>query len=144
MFITIQAVPCCACGVEQKTPSPDQSLMFTRLDLERNAKIMKKAVMDQRLDADRYKVHCRGCVLGKGVGGYIMIMCHAPVTRLSQGILLASFYWGVGGGDTRITKKAVIDQRLDTDRYKVRRFGYLFGGWEVRGHRHHKNAIMDC
>ena len=30
--------------------------MFTRLDLERNAKIMKKAVMDQRLDADRYKV----------------------------------------------------------------------------------------
>lgn len=38
-----------------KTPSPDQSLMFTRLDLERNAKIMKKAVMDQRLDVDRYK-----------------------------------------------------------------------------------------
>ena len=53
MFITIQAVPCCACGVEQKTPSPDQSLMFTRLDLERNAKIMKKAVMDQRLDAKK-------------------------------------------------------------------------------------------
>ena len=38
---------------------------------------MKKAVMDQRLDADRYKVRR----LGGGV-------CHAPVTRLSQGILL--------------------------------------------------------
>ncbi|KAK7096389.1 hypothetical protein V1264_005690 [Littorina saxatilis] len=38
-----------------KAPSPDQSLMFTRLDLERNAKIMKKAVLDQRLDADTYK-----------------------------------------------------------------------------------------
>ncbi|XP_076439302.1 uncharacterized protein LOC143278152 isoform X3 [Babylonia areolata] len=37
------------------TPSPDQSLLFTRLDLERNAKMMKKAVLDQRLDADKYK-----------------------------------------------------------------------------------------
>ena len=67
VFITIQAVCVLLGGVEQKTPSPDQSLMFTRLDLERNAKIMKKAVMDQRLDADRYKVRRLEGVLGKEV-----------------------------------------------------------------------------
>jgi hypothetical protein len=30
--------------------------MFTRLDSERNAKIMKKAVNERKLDANRYKV----------------------------------------------------------------------------------------
>ena len=30
--------------------------MFTRLDSERNAKIMKRAVNDQKLDPDQYKV----------------------------------------------------------------------------------------
>ena len=29
--------------------------MFTRLDSERNAKIMKKAVMEEKLDSDKYK-----------------------------------------------------------------------------------------
>ncbi|KAL8591259.1 hypothetical protein ACOMHN_017583 [Nucella lapillus] len=47
--------PASASHLSAKTPSPDQSLMFTRLDLERNAKIMKKAVLDQKLDAGKYK-----------------------------------------------------------------------------------------
>lgn len=30
--------------------------MFTRLDSDRNSKIMKRAVNDEKLDVDRYKV----------------------------------------------------------------------------------------
>ncbi|KAK3609983.1 hypothetical protein CHS0354_011824 [Potamilus streckersoni] len=33
----------------------ESGVMFTRLDSDRNAKIMKKAVMDQKLDPDKYK-----------------------------------------------------------------------------------------
>ncbi|PVD36226.1 hypothetical protein C0Q70_03202 [Pomacea canaliculata] len=44
-----------ASSSNQVAPSPDMSLMFTRLDLERNAKIMKKAVLDQRLSSVKYK-----------------------------------------------------------------------------------------
>ncbi|XP_067653461.1 putative leucine-rich repeat-containing protein DDB_G0290503 [Haliotis asinina] len=40
---------------QQQIPSPETSVMFTRLDSERNAKIMKKAVLDDRLGAERYK-----------------------------------------------------------------------------------------
>ncbi|XP_071098823.1 putative leucine-rich repeat-containing protein DDB_G0290503 [Haliotis cracherodii] len=39
----------------QQIPSPETSVMFTRLDSERNAKIMKKAVLDDRLGPERYK-----------------------------------------------------------------------------------------
>ena len=42
--------------VHLKSPSPETSVMFTRLDSERNAKIMKKAVMDDKLNAEKYKV----------------------------------------------------------------------------------------
>ncbi|ESO89706.1 hypothetical protein LOTGIDRAFT_234110 [Lottia gigantea] len=38
-----------------QAPSPDTSIMFTRLDAERNAKIMKKAVNDEKLDQNIYK-----------------------------------------------------------------------------------------
>ncbi|GFR87029.1 centrosome-associated protein CEP250-like isoform X1, partial [Elysia marginata] len=41
--------------VHHKSPSPETSVMFTRLDSERNAKIMKKAVMDEKLNAEKYK-----------------------------------------------------------------------------------------
>ena len=34
----------------------ESAVMFTRLDSERNAKIMKKAVNDSKLDPGRYKV----------------------------------------------------------------------------------------
>ncbi|RUS70177.1 hypothetical protein EGW08_022061, partial [Elysia chlorotica] len=42
-------------AVHVKSPSPETSVMFTRLDSERNAKIMKKAVMDEKLDTEKYK-----------------------------------------------------------------------------------------
>ncbi|KAK3739366.1 hypothetical protein RRG08_043921 [Elysia crispata] len=42
-------------AVHVKSPSPETSVMFTRLDSERNAKIMKKAVMDDKLNAEKYK-----------------------------------------------------------------------------------------
>ncbi|GFR68389.1 centrosome-associated protein CEP250-like isoform X1 [Elysia marginata] len=42
-------------AVHHKSPSPETSVMFTRLDSERNAKIMKKAVMDEKLNAEKYK-----------------------------------------------------------------------------------------
>ncbi|KAL4216430.1 hypothetical protein ACF0H5_024155 [Mactra antiquata] len=35
--------------------NPDSAIMFTRLDSERNAKIMKKAVNEKKLDTDKYK-----------------------------------------------------------------------------------------
>ena len=35
---------------------PESAIMFTRLDSERNAKIMKKAVYEEKLNANRYKV----------------------------------------------------------------------------------------
>jgi hypothetical protein len=38
--------------------------MFTRLDSERNAKIMKRAVNDQKLDPDQYKVSYLPLLLG--------------------------------------------------------------------------------
>ncbi|XP_050396377.1 uncharacterized protein LOC126814951 isoform X1 [Patella vulgata] len=38
-----------------QAPSPESSIMFTRLDAERNAKIMKKAVNDAKLDQNKYK-----------------------------------------------------------------------------------------
>ena len=34
----------------------ESAVMFTRLDSERNAKIMKKAVVDEKLDPSSYKV----------------------------------------------------------------------------------------
>ncbi|XP_048750682.2 myosin heavy chain, striated muscle-like isoform X3 [Ostrea edulis] len=40
-------------GVQQ--PPPESAIMFTRLDSERNAKIMKRAVNDERLDTNKYK-----------------------------------------------------------------------------------------
>ncbi|CAL1539571.1 unnamed protein product, partial [Lymnaea stagnalis] len=43
-----------AAGVHHKSPSPEASVMFTRLDSERNSKIMKKAVMDDKLDPEKY------------------------------------------------------------------------------------------
>merc|ERR1719422_3014613 len=42
-------------GMQPKTPSPETSVMFTRLDSERNAKILKKAVMEEKLNAEKYK-----------------------------------------------------------------------------------------
>ncbi|XP_059162688.1 uncharacterized protein LOC131946064 isoform X2 [Physella acuta] len=42
-------------NVYHKSPSPEASVMFTRLDSERNAKIMKKAVMTDKLDPEKYK-----------------------------------------------------------------------------------------
>ncbi|XP_041355859.1 GRIP and coiled-coil domain-containing protein 2-like isoform X3 [Gigantopelta aegis] len=39
----------------KKPPSPETSVMFTRLDSDRNAKIMKRAVMDNRLPPHTYK-----------------------------------------------------------------------------------------
>ncbi|CAG5122145.1 unnamed protein product, partial [Candidula unifasciata] len=41
--------------VQQQSPSPETSVLFTRLDSERNAKIMKKAVMEEKLDPEKYK-----------------------------------------------------------------------------------------
>ncbi|XP_078329129.1 uncharacterized protein LOC111112655 isoform X1 [Crassostrea virginica] len=35
--------------------APESAIMFTRLDSERNAKIMKRAVNDERLDTNKYK-----------------------------------------------------------------------------------------
>ncbi|XP_065929945.1 uncharacterized protein [Magallana gigas] len=41
-------------GVGQQQ-TPESAIMFTRLDSERNAKIMKRAVNDERLDTNKYK-----------------------------------------------------------------------------------------
>ncbi|XP_061170471.1 myosin-10-like isoform X3 [Saccostrea echinata] len=40
-------------GVQQAPP--ESAIMFTRLDSERNAKIMKRAVNDEKLDVNKYK-----------------------------------------------------------------------------------------
>ncbi|BFZ26103.1 hypothetical protein BsWGS_29142 [Bradybaena similaris] len=42
-------------AVQEQSPSPETSVLFTRLDSERNAKIMKKAVMEDKLDPEKYK-----------------------------------------------------------------------------------------
>ena len=38
------------------TPPPDSPVMFTRLDSDRNAKVMKKAVNEKRLSVSKYQV----------------------------------------------------------------------------------------
>ena len=35
---------------------PESAIMFTRLDSQRNAKVMKRAVNEQKLEYDKYKV----------------------------------------------------------------------------------------
>ncbi|XP_055872551.1 golgin subfamily A member 3-like isoform X5 [Biomphalaria glabrata] len=42
-------------AVIHKSPSPESSVLFTRLDSERNAKIMRKAVIEDKLNPERYK-----------------------------------------------------------------------------------------
>ena len=41
---------------QRTTPPPDSPVMFTRLDSERNAKVMKKAVNEKRLSVTSYHV----------------------------------------------------------------------------------------
>jgi hypothetical protein len=49
-------------GVETRSPSTTQlqpvgsPIMFTRLDSERNAKVMKKAVMSKKMETKKYQV----------------------------------------------------------------------------------------
>jgi len=98
--------------------------MFTRLDSERNAKIMKRAVNDQKLDPDQYKV------------SYFPLFNLMELPPLLFNLMeLPSLLFNVMElsplQNAKIMKRAVNNQKLEPDQYRVSYFPLLFNVMEL-------------